>query len=163
MSSDKKNIGDLALALILVFLSGGLLIYVMTTFTARERVYPGFLFFALCCFAVVQVVRSVRHGKKSETAVDKDVSSAKKPDPIEFRLTMTVIGATVAYILCVHVLGFWAASLLFLFGLTVALGYRNLPVLLITEASIIVTVYLIFARLYIPVPTGMVWKIFTPN
>ena len=68
-------------------------------------------------------------------------------------------GATALYLLSVSLLGFSVASFVFIMALAWMVGYRKMIVVLWVDVLIIAAVHLLFARLHVPVPQGLIWRL----
>lgn len=62
---------------------------------------------------------------------------------------------TLAYVALTYVLGFYAASALYMIGLALALGYRRPVSIVLSTALLLVVIWGVFEKfLAVPIPTG---------
>jgi hypothetical protein len=73
------------------------------------------------------------------------------------RLALAV-GAVGVFLAGIPLIGFFPAAAVLMLGLPIALGYRDMRVVLPVTAGFLLLVWLVFVRLFAkPLPTGMVW------
>lgn len=73
------------------------------------------------------------------------------------RLALAV-GAAGAFLAGIPLIGFFPAAAALMLGLPVALGYRDMRVLLAVTAGFLLLLWLVFVRLFAkPLPTGLIW------
>ena len=151
----------MAIALVLVLSALAALLYVLASFPGREKVYPAGLLLLLGGFSLIQLVkfiialRSEEHGHQEKNSKSTIISTSRGS-----RIWM-VVGASAVYLLSIDLLGFSLASFLFIIAFAWALGYRKILVVLVVDVLIIASVHLLFVRLHVPVPEGLIWRLFS--
>jgi putative tricarboxylic transport membrane protein len=146
--------GEWVIASLLLLFSLTFLVYVMIAFPAGERIYPGILFFLLAAFSLIQLIKLLLLVKKQRADRKKQEGADRRESLLRNRNIWLAIGATCLYIAVLDILGFTLSSFLFIFGLTLILGYRKYLVIIVIDLAIIACVYLLFTKLNVPVPEG---------
>ena len=70
-------------------------------------------------------------------------------------IVLTFIGFLVVYLLVMNYIGYFLSTFIFMITGMIYLGYKNIKVMLITSATWIVFLYIIFYKiLFVPLPLG---------
>lgn len=152
---NKVRAGELIIPATLFLGSLGLLGYVRAAFPPGERTYPGLLFLLLAVFSLIQLIKLFTARLKQRPAGRK-VQAGDTRGLLRDKKIWLAIGSTCLYIALLDLLGFSLASFIFVFGLTIILGYRNYLIIILIDLALIGSVHLLFARLNVPVPEGLV-------
>jgi hypothetical protein len=153
--------GELAIALVLVLIALTALLYVLASFPGREKIYPAGLFFLLGGFSLIQLGKLIIALRSEERGQQEKNSKSTASGTSRGSRIWMVVGASAVYLLSIGLLGFSLASFLFILAFAWTLGYRKILVVLVVDLLIIASVHLLFIRLHVPVPEGIIWEFFS--
>ena len=136
-----------------VFIAIAILFYLMTLSFPEEEAGPSAIphlwIIALILLSVFLILQALM-GKMN-------------PDPKSGRLDMLAlfIGATIAYLLLMQVIGYYLSTFLFLIAVMYFLSYRKYATMLAVSCGWLIFAYFVFQRmLYIPLPQGKLIEVF---
>lgn len=139
MTLSRDGIG----ALVLLALTGAAWLET-GTIPGEARLFPRLVLAVMAVLSVAMLVRSF--ARRAETGAFVQAPGA---------LAIT-LGLAVVYIAAVEVIGYFAATALFVPGLALALGLRRKRLLALTTVGFVVAVYLVFVVVFgRPLPLGL--------
>lgn len=114
--------------------------------TYGPNVFPQFLAVMLFITSIMLIVNAVKG--KSQTDLE-GINLAG------FIRTAITVGISIAYLIIMQFIGFFVATVIFLYTMITYLGQKSLITRIISSAAVSIIVYLIFKDfLKIPLPTG---------
>lgn len=128
----KMKTADIGMSILLLILCA--LGYVETYhFTEQAALLPRITFGCIAALAGVQLVKAF-------------FKSGEKIVRFQWKRVLTIVGLTVAYVILIPILGYWIATVLFIFCAMFAFGVRNKVALAAVSVGFAVFVYVIFVR-----------------
>ena len=117
------------------------------SFQRRDSLFPQGLMIALFILVLMFTVSRVREKRGDDTTQEP----AKQG---WYRIWATIL-LTIAYIFICNGIGYWFATVVFVFALLLILGERNWIVVSVLPVVITLMIYVVFYRfLHIPLPEG---------
>jgi putative tricarboxylic transport membrane protein len=130
-----------------VFIAVAILFYLITLMFPEEEAGPSAI---PHLWIIVMIVLSI-------FLIFQALMGKMDPDPKSGRLDMLAlfVGATIAYLIIMQIVGYYISTLLFLISVMYFLSYRKYVAMFAVSGGWLLFAYLVFQRmLYIPLPQG---------
>ena len=147
-------IKDRVAAILLMALAGYVFVEA-DRFNVASAAFPRMVAAVLGVCALVLLLRTVslRRGVPAPAAADPMAGEPFFRNPLHFAIFLVSL---VGYLLLIPVLGYFAATAVLILVLSLALGFRDYLMLILTTAAFLVLVYGVFIMVFArPLPRGL--------
>ncbi|HLO12920.1 MAG TPA: tripartite tricarboxylate transporter TctB family protein [Pseudoneobacillus sp.] len=151
-----KRTANLCISIMLIVVAV-LTINVAATFPSLEGTdvgaayFPKMLSFILIGLSILLFIQSLREPKSEQSDSSSQTNNWKK--------TFLGIVGTIVYTFIFHYIGFYIATILFLFAMMWMLGFKKIVVSIILSIGITLFIYVVFEMLLqVPIPKGVLFE-----